>query len=280
LLVARAAASIATNDAACLYNGTCLQTAIRNFEIAGATGTFTLNSSTGDRAGAYGVFNVRNDTDDMFEQVGRVNETDVVLNIPSIVWPDGRTGRTQAPPAYVAASSASADTDALPIILLASLLALCSIGGAIGWHQLHLLKATEKKALQLDLTGEGKKLQFDRRADFNRRFGRSPGTSHAIQELANLEVRAPMELSRTALKLQREIGRGEFGTVHRAMYTPSGPTIDHLTDHSLTTGRMSAMGITFSIPVAVKILTDHTTATSRENFAREAVISAQFIHVR
>ena len=112
-LVARAAAGVATTDPDCLRNGTCLQAAIRGYELEGATGIITLGPDTGERTGAYEIINLRNDSEHIFVEVGTIVAGVVVIDRAAIVWADD-TVREDSPlalgPGYftLAASIATA----------------------------------------------------------------------------------------------------------------------------------------------------------------------------
>ena len=77
----------------------------------------------------------------------------------------------------------------------------------------------------------------------------------------------PDELSRASVVLGAELGRGEFGTVSMAVYTPPR-------DKSMRGGN------SFGYPVAVKALHENTSRSVqvRHRFMAEAAITAQFDH--
>lgn len=73
----------------------------------------------------------------------------------------------------------------------------------------------------------------------------------------------PEELARSSIVLVSELGSGEFGTVHKGLYMPQ----KHHSNEKV-----------FEYAVAVKCLKDDSGIKAREDFMREAAITAQFDH--
>ena len=86
------------------------------------------------------------------------------------------------------------------------------------------------------------------------RAGQADGTDAELTA-----IRTPVELPRDTITLLRELGRGEFGVVHQALYDP--PHLD-----------------TAEYAVAVKTLFGSTSPAQREDFMVEATTTAQFRH--
>ena len=163
------------------------------------------------------------------------------------------------------------------IALFAGLALFFAVGSAGCWYRHRRLKQFHGRAVKLDLTKEITRLSHERTLAFRDRHGSGSARDGQVAEfldeqkamimhaeLSQLEVREPTELVRTSISLQKEIGHGEFGTVHHGMFIQST--------------RTDSDSLGFPVPVAVKVLNDGATAQSRANFAREAVISAQFRH--
>ena len=100
---------------------------------------------------------------------------------------------------------------------------------------------------------------------------------------------APEELPRSTLVLVIELGRGEFGTVHKGLYKPpSWPlrqtSVTRRTSMTSFLDPMSrSLGVavspaTFEYPVAIKSLKETPGQQARDAFMREAAITAQFDH--
>ena len=86
---------------------------------------------------------------------------------------------------------------------------------------------------------------------------RSSGSDAMDAELN--AVQTPTELPRSTIKLLRELGRGEFGVVHQALYDPCDLN-------------------TTEYAVAVKMLVGSPRPVQREEFMVEATTTAQFRH--
>ena len=120
------------------------------------------------------------------------------------------------------------------IALFAGLALFFAVGSAGCWYRHRQLKQFYRKAVKLDLTKEITRLSHERTFAFRDRHGSgSAGDGQVADlldkqkamrmhaELSRLEVRAPTELVRASVSLQKEIGHGEFGTVHHGMFTQS-----------------------------------------------------------
>ena len=144
-------------------------------------------------------------------------------------------------------------------IIIGSFLVLLSIVVATGrWY---LQRHTRKnRPIGPDLEAEMTKFRHERHTAWGSRRGRRSRPDV-------YEVRMPSELPRTAITVLAELGRGAFGVVSKAMYTPSTMSSSGSVDQ-----------LRFGIPVAVKTLVDGANLAARQEFAREAVISAQFVH--
>ena len=145
------------------------------------------------------------------------------------------------------------------------------------WCRYRWFKQRLKKDIKLDLTVAMTTLAQEREVSFKSRHGFAKQSKIADvmdermammmhTEFSRLEVREPTELDRTSVSQQQEIGHGEFGTVRRGMFTQSSRL-------------QQVTGLAFPVPVAVKVLNDGASAEHRADFAREAVISAQFHNV-
>ena len=122
------------------------------------------------------------------------------------------------------------------------------------WYLFHKRK---NMPIGPDLEAQIQKLQHERASSDD--GGSRLSASH--------EVRVPIELSPRTINVMDKIGSGAFGVVSKARYTPKTQSENG-----------SLNQLTFGIPVAVKTLIDDANAEAREEFAREAVISAQFVH--
>lgn len=188
-------------------------------------------------------------------------------------------------------SSAPGDNDGgtsnWVIALLAGLALFFAVGSAGCWYRHQRLKQFHGRAVKLDLTKEITRLSHERTLAFRDRHGSGPRQAGQVAdvldeqkamimhaELSQLEVRVPTELVRASISLQKEIGHGEFGTVHHGMFIQRNRGTR--SSVATTAGEVDSLG--FPVPVAIKVLHDGATAQSRANFAREAVISAQFQH--
>ena len=143
-------------------------------------------------------------------------------------------------------------------VIVGSFLVLLTIVVATGWWYFQRYKL-RNRPIGPDLEAEMTKLRHDRRA------GR--GTTVDPTEPGRRSLRVPSELPLKSINILAEVGKGAFGVVSKAIYTPS--TVSH---------SGSFDDLTFGITVAVKTLVDGATLAAREEFAREAVISAQFVN--
>ena len=141
-------------------------------------------------------------------------------------------------------------------IVVGSFLVLLTVVVATGrWYfQRHKRKS---RPMRPDLEAEMTKLRHEPRTAWG---GRRSQTDYR-------EGRMPIELPLKTIAILAEVGKGAFGVVSKAMYTPTTLSPSGSVDK-----------LTFGIPVAVKSLMAGANLAAREEFAREAVISAQFVH--
>lgn len=81
---------------------------------------------------------------------------------------------------------------------------------------------------------------------------------------ANALVDVPAEIARRDLVLLEQIGNGNFGDVHKALYNT----------HTTASGR----AVDIALPVAVKTLKEFEHSGAKAEFLREAAVTWQFQH--
>lgn len=256
----------------------CALRKIRATTHNGTSGEIRLDAS-GDRSGAYGIFNVVNGTR---VRRGRVDVEDnasasVQLNFETLIWSDGVSNRSSGPqwgqsPATTAVPDTEEDgstSERTPLAILVSLVVVVILLFAFLVAAVMFREYVKRKKLRpTDFRKVISHMQKENAnvaaLDFRKKDGQTNKSSDengvALEDGKAVagDLNLPEELRRSSVEVAADvIGKGQFGSVQRG----------HLTTN---VGRVRAR-----LPVAIKVLndTDH-----QDRFAQEAALTWQFRH--
>ena len=202
---------------------------------------------------------------------GDPDPADADLDAYGCVCTDEYTGANcedpPATPQSASATPADSDDHTPLVVVLVLVLVMALVGGVVGYRY---VTQRIKNAAPFDFDEVVAMLHLDGGDETNIEGGESVRVT-------------PEELPRASVVLISELGHGEFGTVHKGLYTPPKRSTHTTVAEVLASRGSNALSnnvhhASFEYPVAVKALREEPSAQARQDFMREAAITAQFEH--